>query len=79
MAEKRTVCLMPLRSASARRALCYARKAFLMKTHVFGEPSALFADPPKDLVRVADETALGRLLQDREVVVVADAPPCFRR
>ena len=44
-----------------------------MKTHVFGEPSALFADPPKDLIRVADETALGRLLQDREVVVVADA------
>jgi HD-GYP domain-containing protein (c-di-GMP phosphodiesterase class II) len=45
----------------------------LVRTHVFGDPTALLAEPRAEVSRVIDEADLLRLLGDRDVLIVADA------
>ncbi len=44
-----------------------------MRTFVFGDPKALLAEPPPEVLPVSDPPHLFRLLRDRDAVIVADA------
>lgn len=55
------------------RGLCYSRRGFLMRTHVFGDPTALLAAPPPGVSRVRDQAEFRALLGDPEALIVADA------
>ncbi len=44
-----------------------------MRMHVFGDPAALFAEPPPEVSGVAGETQFRELLHDRDALIVADA------
>ena len=44
-----------------------------MRIHVYGDPGVLLAEPARELSTVKDEAALGRLLQDRDAVILVDA------
>ncbi len=44
-----------------------------MRMHVFGDPAALFAEPPPEVSGVEGETQFRELLNDRDALIVADA------